>query len=186
MEDLLKKHRESARIIHNKVNCSYGDNFEYIYHLDMVVNYILKHSKIFKYDEDIQITAISGFYHDTYEDARLTFNDIKNATNYEVACVVLAVSDVPEENRLMKHLMTMGKTVKDFRAIILKMCDILANGTYSKENGSSMYKKYLIEYEYRRPIFKLALKWYTEFLNMNEVDKLWDELDMLFDFNKNK
>ena len=65
----------------------------------------------------------------------------------------------------MKHLLTMGKTVEDYRAIILKMADIWSNATYSKTSGSSMYGKYVDEYQYRKPIFQMGLKWYREFLN---------------------
>jgi len=77
----------------------------------------------------------------------------------------------------LRHLATMGKTVKDFIAIIVKMADIRANGLYSKTHGSSMYKKYVEEYEYRRPIFKKALKWYSKDLNMDVLDEFWAELD---------
>ena len=40
-----------------------------------------------------------------------------------------------------------------------------------------MYKKYVEEYEYRKPIFKKALTWYKDNLNMDEVEKLWVILD---------
>lgn len=82
----------------------------------------------------------------------------------------------------MKHLLTMGKTVQDYRAIILKMCDIYANAKYSKEHGSSMYKKYVKEYQYRRPIFKMALEWYKDNLVQEELDMLWKELDEIHGF----
>lgn len=65
----------------------------------------------------------------------------------------------------------------DYRAIILKMCDILSNATYSKAHGSSMYKKYVEEYSYRKPIFKKALSWYKDDLDAHELDLLWKELD---------
>ena len=134
MEDFLKKHRENARIIHNDTNCSYGEEFEYVYHLDMVVNNVIKYRKVFKNLEDYKMTAIAGFYHDVIEDAQQSFNNVKDVTDIDIARVVLAVTDVNEENRLMRHLMTMGKTVKNYRAIILKMSDILANASYSKKN----------------------------------------------------
>jgi len=138
MENFLKSHRENVRIIHNNCGCEYGGN-EYVYHLDMVVNGLIVYEKIFKDPNDYKNSTISGFYHDTIEDAQLTFNNIKSATNIDVARIVLAVTDVHEENRLLRHLATMGKTVKDYRAIIVKMCDIRANAMYSRESGSSMY-----------------------------------------------
>jgi hypothetical protein len=77
----------------------------------------------------------------------------------------------------MRHLFTMGKTVEDYRAIILKMCDIWANATYSKISGGSMYIKYVDEYQYRKPIFQKALNWYTQYLDQILLTELWAELD---------
>jgi len=95
----------------------------------------------------------------------------------DAADVVLAVTDVSAENRLMKHLLTMGKTVMNYRAIILKMCDICANATYSRTHGGSMYKKYVEEYAYRNPIVKKALTWYWKELDHDMLAQLWAELD---------
>ena len=117
-------------------------------------------------------------------DILTVINNIKEVTNIDIARIVLAVTDVHEENRLMRHLMTMGKTVKDFRAIVLKLCDIHANASYSKKTGSSMYKKYVKEYEYRRPIFKTALKWYSKDLNEDVVNELWKNLDEIHEYKK--
>ncbi|MDA3780488.1 MAG: hypothetical protein PF487_09780 [Bacteroidales bacterium] len=128
----------------------------------------------------------AGLYHDAMEDTKQNYNDIFNFCGKDVADITLAVTDVPEENRLLRHLMTMGKTVKDYRAIILKLCDIHANALYSKNNGSSMYKKYVNEYEYRRPIFMSALKWYEKHLNMEALDKLWENLDEIHGYKKVK
>ena len=78
----------------------------------------------------------------------------------------------------------MGKTVKDYRAIIVKMADLRANALYSKTTGSSMYRKYVAEYQYRRPIFKMALRWYLNKLNFFILDEFWDELDEIHGFKK--
>ena len=176
MEKYLIEHRKKANEFHNRTNCSY-DGKEYVIHLDMVVEGIMKYETVFKNNKDYRIAVVAGYYHDTIEDAQLTFNNIAEVTNKRIARVVLAVTDVHDENRLLRHLATMGKTVKDFIAIIVKMADIRANGLYSKTHGSSMYKKYVEEYDYRRPIFKKALKWYSKDLNMDVLDEFWNELD---------
>ena len=168
--------REIAHKIYLNYNCEY-DNLDYMYHIDMVVSQIEKHKNVFKYTNDYDITLIAGLFHDCIEDAKQSYSDISKICNNDIADVVLAVTDVNEANRLLRHLNTMGKTVKDHRAIILKLCDILANATYSKEHGSSMYEKYVEEYLYRRPIFMKTLNWYSDKLNFHELDKLWCELD---------
>ena len=173
--------KEIARKQYNDANCRYGDN-EYIYHIDMVVDILINHN-VFNKSEDTNDTLVAALYHDSMEDAKQTYNDILKITGKNVADIVLGVTDVPAENRLMKHLLTMGKTVRDHRAIILKMCDILANATFSKQTGSSMYMKYVFEYQYRKPIFKTALGWYTDVLNLDLVDELWKELDEIHKIN---
>jgi len=168
--------REIARKQYNDANCKYNDG-EYIIHIDMVVNLINTYKNIFNHSIDTDVTIIAALYHDSIEDAKQTYNDICKVAGTKVADVVLAVTDMPAENRLMKHLFTMSKTVKDYRAIILKMCDIDANASFSKANGSSMYAKYVEEYQYRRPIFQKALTWYKNKLNQDLLKQLWDDLD---------
>ena len=176
MEKFLIKHRENAIRVHNNANCKY-DGKEYVYHLDMVNEGIVKYNKIFLFPNDYKIASISSYYHDCIEDAKLTFNDIAAMSNRDIARVVLDVTDVHEENRLLRHLSTMGKTVKNHISIILKMADIRANAIYSKETHSSMYYKYVNEYNYRKPIFTMALKWYGYKLDKEILEDFWGELD---------
>lgn len=177
----FNKHREFTNKLYNNANCKYDGN-SYINHIDMVISCINQHKNIFIENNDYINTIFAGLYHDVIEDAKISYNDIVEFANSDVADITLAVTDVPEKNRLLRHLSTMNKTVKDHRAIILKMCDIHANASYSKQVGSTMYQKYVEEYYYRRPIFKKALKWYEHKLNTEQVNYLWDELDNIHDF----
>jgi (p)ppGpp synthase/HD superfamily hydrolase len=185
MDELkFKKLREIARKQYNDSNCTYGDDkTEYIYHIDMVVNMVVKYENIFHQAIDRETSIIAALFHDSIEDAKQSFNNIADVTGKPAADVTLAVTDVPAENRLMKHLLTMGKTVKDYRAIILKMCDMGSNATYSKRTGSSMYKKYVAEYAYRKPIFQMALPWYKDKLSQTILVELWKELDEIHNPN---
>ena len=189
MENVNKLNLESfaafARKAHENANCLY-DGKSYAIHLTMVEDSVDKYETVFKHTKDYRIARAGASGHDLIEDAKLTFNDIKEVSNRRVAQVILAVTDVHEENRLLRHLATMGKTVKDYIAIIDKMADMRSNGLYSKVNGSSMYKKYVEEYEYRRPIFKMALKWYAKDLNMDVLDDFWAELDEIHGYKKTK
>lgn len=174
--------RSYAQDCYDKSNCEYGDGNNYFVHINMVYNIVHVHKLIFidndeNNESDFTITLAGALCHDLMEDAKQSYNDIKFVAGKDVADIVLAVTDVPADNRLMKHLLTMHKTVKDYRAIILKMADILANATYSKLQGSSMYNKYVAEYAYRRPIFKMALMWHKDSIDMHFVEQLWDKLD---------
>lgn len=178
----LEKIKNYAQDCYDKSNCQYGDGNNYFVHINMVYDIIYTHKLIFiDNDEtsksDFTVTLAGACCHDLLEDTKESYNDIAKVCGKDVADVVLAVTDVPADNRLMKHLNTMHKTVKDYRAIILKMADILANATYSKLQGSSMYNKYVAEYAYRRPIFKMALEWYKSDIDMDYVEQLWNKLD---------
>ena len=176
----LRLFSEFCRDAHDAANCKY-DGKSYYTHVSMVEEGIDKYETVFLNYDDYYIARKGASGHDLIEDAKLTFNDIKKESNRRVAQVILAVTDVHEENRLLRHLFTMGKTVKDYIAIIDKMADMRANGLYSKTNGSGMYKKYVAEYKYRKPIFKMALKWYSKHLDQGVLDEFWAELDEIHD-----
>lgn len=180
----LTKIHDYAEKKYNEANCTY-DGGSYMHHINMVIESVQKYSGVFKKPKDIIVTMGSASCHDLIEDAKETFNNIVIATgSKDIGKITLAVTDVHAENRLMRHLLTMHKTVGDYRAIILKMCDIRANAMYSKSTGSSMYVKYCNEYLYRRPIFKQALGWYKDELNQKVLNEFWNELDEIHRFNK--
>lgn len=165
-----------AEKCHNEANCTYDGN-GYMTHVNLVVGMVEVYKTVFKYPIDRDLTIAAAYCHDLIEDTKESYNDVSMVIGKDAADVVLAVTDVSAENRLMKHLLTMGKTVMNYRAIILKMCDICANATYSRTHGGSMYKKYVEEYAYRKPIFKKALTWYWKELDQDMLAQLWAELD---------
>jgi (p)ppGpp synthase/HD superfamily hydrolase len=170
-----------AQKAYDDANCKY-DGKNYFTHIDMVKNYMGRYCKIFKYPHDYLNSSMACLTHDLIEDAKLTFNDIKCETNEDVARITLNVTDVPAENRLMRQMLTMPKTISDYRSIVVKMCDIAANASYSRDSRSSMYEKYITEYEYKRPIFKMALKWYEDSLNLQQLNEFWAELDEIHNY----
>ena len=166
-----------AEKCHNEANCTYDKGQSYMVHVNMVVDLVDVYKTIFIQPIDRDLTIAAAYCHDLIEDTKESYNDVSAVIGNDATDVVLAVTDVSAENRLMKHLLTMGKTVMNYRAIILKMCDICANATYSRKHGSSMYKKYVEEYAYRKPIFKKALTWYRKELDQDMLNQLWAELD---------
>ena len=171
------KARIYAAEVHAAAGCTYGDK-PYTTHLDMVENWVYEFRHIFRKDDDKRDTIAAAQTHDVIEDAQQTYNDVKDATSKEVADITLAVTDVHAENRMLRFLLTAPKIVKDHRSLILKVCDIGANGSYSRDNGSSMYKKYQKEWAgYKRNIFVTASKWYKDVLVLDLFDELIDEVD---------
>ena len=98
--------RKMAHELHQSVNQTYGDELPYGYHLDMVVNGIRDFGHLVLAKEDDLIPLFfGGYFHDSIEDARLTYNDV-----------------LKEARSLMRETPY---------APFVKLCDRLANITYS-------------------------------------------------------
>jgi (p)ppGpp synthase/HD superfamily hydrolase len=184
--DAVELAKVNGNKIHDDVNATYGEEkHNYSYHTDRVADRVFAIRKIFLDQEDWIDTVQGGHYHDSIEDGNKSFNDIMRMSSINVARIVLGVTDTEAENRFMKHMLTMPKTIQDYRAILLKMCDLYENALYSKSSVGSMYRKYCQEYEYRRPIFKRALRlWYSHKVNIIELENFWKELDSIHKFKK--
>ena len=75
--DKIEAFRQSAHALHQSVNQTYGDELPYGYHLDMVVNGIRDFGHLVcAGEEDVLPLFFGGYYHDSIEDARLTYNDV--------------------------------------------------------------------------------------------------------------
>ncbi len=69
--------RQSAHQLHESVNQTYGKGLPYGYHLDMVVHNIRLFGHLVCVDqEDVLPMMFGGYYHDSIEDARLSYNDV--------------------------------------------------------------------------------------------------------------
>ena len=83
-KDALSRHAEeienirlSAHKLHESVNQTYDDVLPYGYHLDMVVDAVYKYGhEVCASESDILPLFFGAYYHDSIEDARLTYNDV--------------------------------------------------------------------------------------------------------------
>ena len=74
---------QSAHDLHQSVNQTYGDNLPYGYHLDMVVNNIRDFGHLVCVQEaDVLPLFFGGYYHDSIEDARLTYNNVMKTARH--------------------------------------------------------------------------------------------------------
>lgn len=132
--------------LHHNVNQKYDKKYPYFYHLFMVYNSALKFKHLLSYDDFILALKII-FLHDVIEDARLTYNDVKELFGKDVADGVFACTELRGKNRAERH----GKDYYDLLVqnpihVFVKLCDIHANVSFGKRTGSSMFKKYKSEY----------------------------------------
>lgn len=151
---MLQKTIEYATKKHTEVNHRYGEN-PYSYHLKMVCDV----AEMFIYlipPTERENVYCGCWVHDIIEDTRETYNDVKNETNETIAELAYALTNEKGKNRSErasdKYYSDMRKTEN---AVFIKFCDRIANITHSKNQGSSMFKKYKKE-------------------NKNFIEKLYD------------
>ena len=138
---LIEKIRQSAHDLHQSVNQTYGADLPYGYHLDMVVTLAREYGHLVcVQEEDVVPMMFGGYYHDSIEDARLTYNDVRkvadqfmNADQALMATeIVYALTNDKGRNRAER---AGEKYYAGIRATpyapFMKMCDRVANITFS-------------------------------------------------------
>lgn len=130
-----------AKEKHSSTNHIYDDK-PYEYHLWMVydtakmfINYIGEPYR--------EIVYAACWLHDTIEDCRVTYNDIKKEFGEEVAEIVYALTNEKGKNRRERANEKYYNGIRDtFCASFVKICDRIANIKHSLETKSSMLEKY--------------------------------------------
>ena len=133
--------RQSAHNLHQSVNQIYGDDLPYGYHLDMVVQGIHDYGyQVCACEADVLPLFFGGYYHDSIEDARLTYNDVmKTALKWmkgEQALMATEIVYALTNDKGRTRAERAGE--KYYRGIretpyapFVKLCDRLANISYS-------------------------------------------------------
>lgn len=159
-DKILCSIEERAHMVHEEVNQKY-DNHPYSYHLNMVAERTDANLKKLGYcsiDDELYVAIMFGaYFHDSIEDARLTYNDVKKiAMEYmdemhaTVATeIVYALTNEKGRNRGERANDKYYKGICDTPyANIVKYSDREANMAYSKHTGSKMYGTYVTENEH--------------------------------------
>ena len=145
----LGKIRLDAYEVHREVNQTY-DSHPYSYHLQMVVDMMDKYVWDCKFEE-YRILWFGALFHDSIEDARLTYNDVsKKALKYmnlEDATlateIVYALTNEKGRTRKERANQKYYQGIRETKyAPFIKACDRLANITYANETQSSMLDVY--------------------------------------------
>jgi len=158
---------------HHDTNHMY-DGKPYSIHLALTVCYAQKYINLIP--ENYQNDIISACWlHDTIEDTRHSYNDIKNISNAYIADVVYAVTNEKGKTRKERANSKYYEGIKMVPfAKFVKMCDRLANVKYSVDTNSRMKEMYKKENEY---FIKLL------FSKDNVYETMINELNSLLQIN---
>lgn len=166
-------------------NQKYDKKLPYSTHLDFVVQqaqkfgYLIsnrynraKPENSLNYDTIWDEIVTGCFGHDSIEDARLTYNDIKDLYGDNVANIIYLCTENKGKTRAERKSEQWYNELKTNNlAVFVKLCDIIANVKYSFLTNSSMFNKYKQEYEEKVKPFL-----YTE-----EYKDMFTYLDKIFE-----
>ena len=139
--DVLSRIRAAAHDLHASVNQTYGNDHPYGYHLDMVVDAVRTYGHyVCASADDVLPLFFGAYFHDSIEDARLTYNDVtatarhfmSDAQAFVAAEIVYALTNDKGRTRAERagERYYQGIRVTPY-APFVKMADRLANITYS-------------------------------------------------------
>ena len=137
--DTIEEIREHAHMLHDSVNQRYDENHPYSVHLDMVADLVLKYGHLVCQQEaDVLPLLFGAFYHDSIEDARMTYNDVKKGASlfmndeqaYQAAEMVYALTNEKGRTRAERSNDRYYAGIRETPyAPFLKLADRLANIT---------------------------------------------------------
>ena len=139
--------KEWAMNAHAIVNHEY-DNMPYSYHLKAAADMGMKFIHHIPFiDRDSVIAAL--YCHDIIEDTRQSYNDLLIITKDTLSAnIVFAVTNDKGKTRAERAGNKYYTGIRfQLYASFVKLCDRIANATYSKLSGSNMFKKYKKENE---------------------------------------
>ena len=144
MEELMpviNELRNDAHALHASVNHAYDRIRPYGFHLDMVVNGVRKYiEEVCQNEQDILPIFFAAYYHDSIEDARLSYNDVMKTARqlmdeeqaFLATEIVYALTNDKGRTRAERAGEKYYKGIRETPyAPFVKLCDRLANITYS-------------------------------------------------------
>ena len=137
----IEHYRQMAHDLHQSVNQMYAGMLLYGFHLDMVVEGIRNYGYLVCVrEEDFLPLFFGAYFHDSIEDARLTYNDVMHQARLEMTEeqallateIVYALTNDKGRTRAERAGEKYYKGIRETPyAPFVKLCDRLANITYS-------------------------------------------------------
>ena len=165
---IINEIRNDAHALHASVNHAYDRIRPYGFHLDMVVNWVGKYiADVCEKEQDVLPIYFAAFYHDSIEDARLSYNDVmriaKELMNEEQAYlateIVYALTNEKGRNRAERANEKYFAGIREIPyAPFVKLADRLANTSYAFSKGTADSLRMSKVYREELPGFLEALK----------------------------
>ena len=165
--DVIEKIKVSAHKLHESVNQTYDETHPYGFHLDMVVDSVYKYGhEVCASESDILPLFFGAYYHDSIEDARLTYNDVMKIAAqhmsqeqaFMAAEIVYALTNDKGRTRAERAGEKYYKGIrKTPYAPFVKLADRLANITYSTLHSNKHNARMKTIYREELPHFLEAI-----------------------------
>lgn len=159
--------KRNAHELHASVNQTYDDIHPYGFHLDMVAESVYKFGHFVCVDEnDVLVLFFAAFFHDSIEDARLTYYDVmriaKRWLSDEKALlateIVYALTNDKGRTRAERAGEKYYQGIRETPyAPFIKLADRLANITYSFMNSGDSNSRMKKVYQSELPHFLEAI-----------------------------
>lgn len=165
---VINEIRNDAHALHASVNHAYDRIRPYGFHLDMVVNWIRKYiGEVCENEQDVLPIYFAAFYHDSIEDARLTYNDVMKTARLLMdeeqtllaTEIVYALTNEKGRNRAERANEKYYEGIRETPyAPFVKLADRLANTSYAFSKGTADSLRMSKVYREELPGFLDALK----------------------------
>ncbi|MBP3573113.1 MAG: hypothetical protein J6J71_00705 [Prevotella sp.] len=170
----IEKIRQGAHQLHKGVNQTYDKIHPYGFHLDMVADSVYKYGhEVCACEQDVLPLFFAAYYHDSIEDARLTYNDVTKIAKsfmddsqaYMAAEIVYALTNDKGRTRAERAGEKYYQGIRETPyAPFIKLADRLANISYSSsgDNAANLHMK---------EVYRNELPHFLEALTTNIADR---------------
>lgn len=165
--EAIEQIKQAAHQLHESVNQRYAVYLPYGYHLDMVVNGVRRYGAVvLTQPSDVLAVIFAAYYHDSIEDARVTYNDVlKEARRYMdeqhavmAVEVVYALTNDKGRNRSERAGEKYYRGIRETPyAPFVKLADRLANLEYSCQHADALNARMKGVYRDEMPHFLSAI-----------------------------
>lgn len=171
--DVIAQIKDSAHTLHASVNQTYDKVHPYGFHLDMVADSVYKFGHgVCAGEGDVVPMFFGAYYHDSMEDARLTYNDVMRIARKWMSDeraltateIVYALTNDKGRTRAERAGEKYYRGIRETAyAPFVKLADRLANVTYSFACGNGAHA-------HMRQVYLSELPHFLEAINAGRED----------------